>query len=108
MFLCLNNFVLGDTDTQRDLGRREFEFNKVAMPVLATGNQKVPVDLMLPELLNAGIFWLARGLPVQELKIVVYRQSDQPQAAQIFSALKQAYSGGLGTAPTSFSAGTTV
>jgi hypothetical protein len=42
----------------------------VAMPVLATGSQGWPADVMLRSILDAASHWLARGLAISELKIV--------------------------------------
>jgi hypothetical protein len=75
VFRCLNNFVIPSSGNERS-----FNIAKVAMPVLATGNQRVPLPVMLPRLLEAAIFWLKEGLPMQELKIVVYRQKHLSEA----------------------------
>jgi hypothetical protein len=45
----------------------------VAMPVLATGNQGWPADVMMRSILDAASNWLARGLAISELKIVECR-----------------------------------
>lgn len=74
VFRCLNNFVIPDlvgADTAR-----QFEIRSIAMPLLATGNQGVPVEAMLPELLKAAIFWLGEGLPIERLKIVAFSPRD--------------------------------
>ena len=42
----------------------------VAMPVLATGSQGWPADVMLRSILDAASHWLSRGLAISELKIV--------------------------------------
>jgi hypothetical protein len=58
IFRCINTFAY---DKQNNI---------IAMPVLASGNQKVPMDKMLPAILDAAIFWLERGLPLTCIKLV--------------------------------------
>ena len=86
VFRCLNNFIIPDREDAR-----RFEISGVAMPLLATGNQRVPVDAMLPRLLDAAIFWLEEGLPVERLKIVVFRPADAGLAGNIFKEVKARY-----------------
>lgn len=43
----------------------------VAMPLLAAGDQGNPPELMLMSILDAATHWLARGLAISELKIVI-------------------------------------
>jgi hypothetical protein len=43
----------------------------VAMSLLASGVRQWPPDLVLRAILNAAMHWMARGLPISELKIVV-------------------------------------
>ena len=40
------------------------------MPLLAAGDQGWSAELMLRSILDAATHWLARGLPIRELKIV--------------------------------------
>jgi len=42
----------------------------VAMPLLASGNQGYPLEVMFRSILDAAVHWLARGLAISELKIV--------------------------------------
>ncbi|ODR96759.1 hypothetical protein AUC69_14335 [Methyloceanibacter superfactus] len=56
----------------------------VAMPVLATGNQGWPPDVMLRSILDAASNWLARGLAISELKIV---ESRPDRAAELAAAM---------------------
>jgi hypothetical protein len=62
-----------------DLFRGLFPFlddrtNKVvALPLLATGDQGWPAEVMLRSILDAASHWLARGLGISELKIVTRR-----------------------------------
>jgi hypothetical protein len=86
VFRCLNNFVIPDTD-----GRRALNISSVAMPLLATGNQQVPLDVMFPRLLQAAVFWLEEGLPIDVLKIVVYAREKLAVAAPLFAGEKSSY-----------------
>lgn len=72
VFRCINNFVLPEVFNEDNQKRKLFDIKTVAMPVLATGNQQVPVEQMMPALLEAAVFWLQKGLPIAKLKIVVY------------------------------------
>jgi hypothetical protein len=83
VFRCLNNFVIPDSNDAR-----RFEISSVAMPLLATGNQGVPVDVMFPRLLDAAIFWLEEGLPVKQMKIVAFAPADVEVAGRIFEEVK--------------------
>jgi hypothetical protein len=85
VFRCLNNFVIPETsaDTVRD----DYAIARVAMPLLATGNQRVPVDALLPQLLDAAIFWLEEGLPIEQLKIVAFSPAETAIAARLFAAV---------------------
>ena len=92
VFRCLNNFIIPDrTDNRR------FEITRVAMPLLATGNQQVPLEVMFPRLMEAAIFWLEVGLPVEELKIVAFRAADVPVARRIFEEAKSLFNRRAGT-----------
>lgn len=67
----------------------------IAMPLVATGNQNVPLVDMLEPLLDAAAHWLALGLPVKTLKIV---EIDRLKAAELkgaFAVLKRAYTGSV-------------
>lgn len=92
VFRCLNNFIIPDRNDNR-----RFEISRVAMPLLATGNQRVPLEVMFPRLLEAAIFWLEEGLPVQQLKIVAFRTADVPVARRIFEEAKSLYHRRAGT-----------
>jgi len=80
VFRCLNNFAIPDA-------KRQLHLRRVAMPLLATGNQRVPVGVMLPRLLEAAIFWLEEGLPVQRLKIVAHTPEHAEVARGVFAAV---------------------
>lgn len=82
VFRCLNNFAIPDLD-----GPRKFTLSRVAMPLLATGNQGGSVDALLPGLLEAALFWLGSGLPINVLKIVAYDADDVAVALKIFRSI---------------------
>ena len=92
VFRCLNNFAIPDRPTSRRA--RRFELSRVAMPLLATGNQKVPVAKMLPKLLEAAIFWLEEGLPIRQLKVVTFTPAETAVAARIFASTGAAHRAG--------------
>ncbi len=87
VFRCLNNFVIPDSDG-RERGR-DRPISRVAMPLLAAGNQGEPVERILPMILDAACFWLTRGLPVSELKIVAFREADVAAARSIFEEFRR-------------------
>lgn len=73
IFRCINTFAFNE------------EIDEVAMPVLATGYQKVPLEKMLPALLENAVFWLQNGLPLKSIKLVAYRQEHADAAREVFS-----------------------
>lgn len=79
IFRCINTFVFED------------DHNVVAMPILATGNQNVPVDTMLPALIENAIFWLEQGLPLNAIKLVVYREDQVKTVREIFEKARREY-----------------
>jgi hypothetical protein len=50
----------------------ESPIQSVAMPVLAAGDQGYAPSLMLEAIVPAGTHWLAAGLPIKTIKLVVY------------------------------------
>jgi hypothetical protein len=86
VFRCLNNFAAADIH-----GKQRFKLTKLAMPLLATGNQAIPIVDLLPRLLESAVFWLEAGLPVEELKVVAYSAEDVDTASRIFREAKAAY-----------------
>ena len=76
IFRCINTFVFED------------DHNVVAMPLIGTGYQHVPVKKMLPELLRVAVFWLQNGLPLDCIKLVVYNEKDLTVATVIFNEFK--------------------
>jgi hypothetical protein len=86
VFRCLNHFIVPDREE-----RFALKLSSVAMPLLATGNQGVPVAKLFPKLLEAAIFWLEQGLPIDRLNIVAFKPTDLNVAKTIFRRLKSAY-----------------
>ena len=76
IFRCINTFAFDD------------DKNELAMPIIATGYQKIPVQKILPALLEAAHFWLQNGLPLKSLKLVVHRQAQADEALPIFESFK--------------------
>ncbi|HTL10629.1 MAG TPA: toll/interleukin-1 receptor domain-containing protein [Chitinophagaceae bacterium] len=79
IFRCINTFAFNETN------------NVIAMPVLATGRQRVPMGKMLPAILDAGIFWLESGLPLTCMKLVLYSDAQTAEALPIFTRSKKQY-----------------
>jgi hypothetical protein len=94
VFRCLNHFTIPDRERKFD-----FRISSVAMPLLATGNQGVPVAKLLPQLLEAAIFWLEQGLPIDRLNIVAFNPTNVAAARKIFRRKKLAYARGQTPAP---------
>jgi hypothetical protein len=88
VFRCLNNFAIPEA---LDGGTvRRFDLTRIAMPLLAAGNQRVPVEAMLPRLLEAAAFWLEQGLPIEQLKIVTFSPPETEIATRLFSSAASA------------------
>ncbi len=85
VFRCLNNFVI------RRRGSRALTLSKLAMPLLATGNQGVPLEPLFTSLLEAAVFWLEEGLPVGQLKIVGFADREVAAARKVFARAKSRY-----------------
>jgi hypothetical protein len=77
IFRCINSFVFNE------------ENNVVAMPIIATGYQQVPLQTILPAILEAAYFWLHSGLPVKCIKLVVHRDEQAQEALPIFNQFKK-------------------
>jgi hypothetical protein len=61
----------------------------VAMPLIATGDQEVPISEMLPPLLDAAVHWMALGFPLKCMKIVAHSNVKVENAKRLFSQLKR-------------------
>lgn len=85
VFRCLNNFLIPDVQTTETRKQRDLlDISNIAMPMLATGNQRSAVEAILPAILTAAAFWLSEGLPVKVLKLVVYNAADAQTSKVIF------------------------
>jgi TIR domain len=62
-----------------------------AMPVVFSGGAGLPVSRMTEALVDGTIHWMALGLPLECLKIVVYDEADARQAARAFLLRKPRY-----------------
>jgi hypothetical protein len=66
----------------------------VAMPLLASGDQGWQKETMLKAILEAASHWLARGLPIRELKIVLRDQDEAAHLATLMEEFKKAVTPG--------------
>ena len=80
IFQALIPFVSEDSSMKR-----------IAMPLVATGNQAAPIVDILAALLDAGVHWLELGLPVSHIKIVEHSRQKAAEIKGAFSVLKQQY-----------------
>ena len=62
------------------------EYDSVAMPVVAAGDQKAPLEDILPPLLDAASRWLQLGLNIRRLSVYVRGQSEVERALPHFRA----------------------
>jgi hypothetical protein len=79
IFRCINTFAF------------EKQNNVIAMPVVASGNQKVPLDKILPAIVEAAIFWFENGLPLKSIKLVLYSDEQAAEGLPHFKKMKQDY-----------------
>jgi hypothetical protein len=79
IFRCINNFAFDDDN------------NVIIMPLLASGRQQVPVEKMLPAMLDASMFWLEMGIPIDTIKLVVYGEEQTSKALPIFNDTRERY-----------------
>lgn len=77
IFRCINTFAFDE------------ENNVLAMPIIGTGYQQVPIEKMLPALLQACCFWLKNGLPLQCINLVVHSNEKSKQALKIFNEFEK-------------------
>jgi hypothetical protein len=61
------------------------------MPVVASGNQKVELDKILPAIVEAAIFWLENGLPLKSIKLVLYSDEQVAEGLSLFKKMKEEY-----------------
>ncbi|HPE77105.1 MAG TPA: TIR domain-containing protein [Draconibacterium sp.] len=79
IFRCINAFAF------------EMQNNNIAMPVVASGNQKVALDKILPAIVEAAIFWLENGLPLKSIKLVLYSDEQAANGLPQFKKIKLDY-----------------
>jgi hypothetical protein len=79
IFRCINTFAF---DSQN---------NVIAMPVVASGNQKVPLEKILPATLDAAIFWLENGLPLKSIKLVLLNDGQVEESLPKFNEIRWKY-----------------
>ena len=80
IFRCINTFAFEENN------------NVIAMPVVASGNQRIPLGNMLPAVVEAAIFWLENGLPLDCIKLFLYTDEQVKVALPQFNGLKKGYS----------------
>jgi|GEM_PF-736397 len=79
IFRCINTFAF-DID------------NKIiSLPLLASGRRNIPIETIVPAILDATIFWLEKGIPLQFIKLVVYTDDEVAKTLPLFNAAKQQY-----------------
>ncbi len=79
IFRCINTFAF------------EKQNNVIALPVVASGNQKVALEKILPAIVEAAIFWLENGLPLKSIKLVLYSDEQVENGLPGFKKMKQDY-----------------
>ena len=77
IFRCLNNFVFED------------DHNHVAMPTVAAGNQYASAIKITEAIIEAGIFWLQRGLPLSTIRIVEIDEQKANDLKNVFARYKK-------------------
>lgn len=75
----------------------------IAMPVVASGDQQIPLEVMFAPLLDAAVHWLAHGIPVETIKIVEYWRAKAERLREVFVELKSQYAGSSAEQSTGFS-----
>jgi len=78
IFQCLMPIVSGDKS-----------INSVAMPLVASGYQNVPISDIIAPLIDAAVHWLAMGMPIKHLKIVEFSETKAAEIKGAFSILKK-------------------
>ena len=63
----------------------------VAMPLVATGNYRQPIEQIIEPLLDAAVHWMAIGFPLMQLKIVARTESSAQNLTREFARLKEKY-----------------
>lgn len=90
LFLGLASATLRIAEDRVDAGQPARPAH-VAMPILGTGDQDHAISDMLPAILRAACEWMAQGMPVADLRIVV--RPDDPrrlmEAQKVFTITKK-------------------
>jgi hypothetical protein len=63
--------------------------SKVAMPLLASGDQGESPEVMLEALADASVHWLSVGLPLDRIKIVIRDSRDSQSLRETFDRVKR-------------------
>jgi TIR domain len=66
---------------------------QIAMPLLASGDQGEPAEVMLEALTEASVHWLSVGLPLDRIKIVVRDSADYQSLRNTFARVKRRHAG---------------
>lgn len=74
----------------------------IAMPLVASGDQGVPVSEILVPLLEAATRWLALGLPIDKLKIVERSEAKVSDLSRRFAMFKETFERPLESSPVRF------
>jgi len=67
------------------------DIKTVALPLVAAGGQNYSIAEILTPLLDAAFHWLKRGLPLEQIKIVVKSRAQSLNASEVFSNKKDQY-----------------
>jgi hypothetical protein len=98
--LCFEPYVRGrPTEVVGDIFRSLAAFvesdppiRTVAMPLVACGNQNVPVAEMITPLVDAAVNWMSRDFPLRCLKVVEHTESRAGELKAEFGRIKKQYS----------------
>jgi hypothetical protein len=63
--------------------------SQVAMPLVATGHQGEPAEVVLEALTDASVHWLSTGLPLDRIKIVLLASADSRPLREAFGRVKR-------------------
>jgi hypothetical protein len=79
IFRCINTFAFNEA------------VSSVALPIVATGNQRGEAGKVFAALLDAAIFWLENDLPLNFIRFCVIDGDDADTAKNIFREKRTAY-----------------
>ncbi|MGY8796942.1 MAG: hypothetical protein ACKVJN_17835, partial [Woeseiales bacterium] len=97
--LCFEPAVRGKaTEVVGDIFRSIIPFTtgdppiaSIAMPLVATGDQREDSQVMLDALVEAAMHWLSAGVPLDRINIVADASESREALAARFAAIKQAH-----------------